>query len=177
MPAKQSGRTGAGKSPSCCVTLNPWTHMVYFQEYLRRKRSSPSKLTLSEPQGQTGTNHRHMCDRRTDIWPPSEIIGTVLNTNENLRLSGASTHSVLAPAHSPLQISVLVLYSTETFSSSEETQWVTNIVAGFSTANEATANSDIDLQFNLVSVQQVSAKPVVAVKCCRFKAKPAAACF
>ena len=61
-----------------------------------------------------------------------------------------------SPVHSPLQIDVLVLYSTDTFAAGEETQWVTNIVTGFATANEATANSGIDLKFNLVRVDQVS---------------------
>ena len=78
--------------------------------------------------------------------------------NPRLRLSGASTRStvVLILLNSSLQIDVLVLYSTDTFAAGEETQWVTNIVTGFATANEATTNSGIDLQFNLVRVDQVS---------------------
>ncbi|CAN0080080.1 unnamed protein product [Scytosiphon promiscuus] len=53
------------------------------------------------------------------------------------------------------EIDVLVLYSTDTFAAGEETQWVTNIVVGFLTANEATTNSGIDLKFNLVRVDQL----------------------
>ncbi|CAM9322195.1 unnamed protein product, partial [Hapterophycus canaliculatus] len=53
------------------------------------------------------------------------------------------------------EIDVLVLYSTATFAAGEETQVVTNIVAGFLTANEATTNSGVDLKFNLVRVDQL----------------------
>lgn len=61
--------------------------------------------------------------------------------------------------HPLLQIDVLVLYSDGTFATiEEETQLLTNIVAGFSTANEATTNSGIDLHFNLVRVDRVSAE-------------------
>lgn len=69
---------------------------------------------------------------------------------------GATHASRAAPAASPLQIDVLVLYSTATFAAGEEAQLVTTIVTGFSTANEAAANSGVDLQFNLVRVAQVS---------------------
>eukprot|EP00752_Nemacystus_decipiens_P004376 g3999.t1 len=63
------------------------------------------------------------------------------------------------PSHRKLQgnveIDVLVLYTDLTFATGEETQLLSYIVAGFSTANEATANSGIDLQFNLVRVDQL----------------------
>lgn len=54
------------------------------------------------------------------------------------------------------QVDVLVLYSDLTFTAGEEEQLLSEIVAGFSTANEAMTNSGIDLQFNLVRVDQVS---------------------
>eukprot|EP00752_Nemacystus_decipiens_P014855 g13226.t1 len=54
------------------------------------------------------------------------------------------------------EIDVLVLYSSEIYSSSaEEVQLLSSIVAGFATVNEATVNSDIDLQFNLVRVDKL----------------------
>lgn len=100
------------------------------------------------------------------------VSGIVSFTNDpNFRLRGASTRSTIAtPVRSPLQIDVLVLYSTATFGAGEETQLLTDIVAGFSTANGATANSGIDLKFNLVRVDQVSAElhPSGAWCTCRF---------
>eukprot|EP00903_Cladosiphon_okamuranus_P009792 g9309.t1 len=53
------------------------------------------------------------------------------------------------------EIDVLVLYTSDIYSSpAEEVQLVSTIVAGFSTVNEATVNSEIDLRFNLVRVAQ-----------------------
>lgn len=49
----------------------------------------------------------------------------------------------------------MILYSTAAFAANEEAQFVTFMVAGFLTANQATSNSGIDLEFNLVRVEQV----------------------
>lgn len=72
-----------------------------------------------------------------------------------------SPRSPFAVPCTNLQIDVMVLLSPELIASMGEAQVASNVVAGFSTSNQATANSDIDLVFNLVHVGEVRATSLV----------------
>eukprot|EP00903_Cladosiphon_okamuranus_P019467 g17901.t1 len=54
------------------------------------------------------------------------------------------------------EIDVLLLYTDDIFAPGEESQLLTTMLTGFATVNEATVNSNIDLQFNLVRMEQLS---------------------
>lgn len=57
-----------------------------------------------------------------------------------------------------LQIDVMVLYTAEARENTGQAQVTAAIAAGFASSNQATANSGIDLDFNLVHVGEVSSE-------------------
>eukprot|EP00903_Cladosiphon_okamuranus_P015479 g14291.t1 len=140
---KKDGSTSVIKSVPCSAGSSNELCMVELDVVFKPN----SDATIHEPLDLVTSSEDNIDGVET--LPPMDVDLVRLKAQDSQR----------APNHRRLQgtteIDVLVLYSTETFAYDEEAQWVTNIVAGFSTVNEATTNSGIDLRFNLVSVEQL----------------------